>query len=353
MTNEKACIASKNMSLDILRIVAALMVLMVHVGQWTGLNKWTDVGAKGVPLFFILSGYLAMVSCHRIFSMDGTVKDYYIGRAKRILPMYYWALFLDYIYSIYMYHSQGLSIPEIFNFFKGPCGIRYIRYVFFLQYVLPSDNFAWWNNRFALWSMSAFAFFYICAPLIYKIFNKFWKIFGVTIFLMLVNSYMINITFNMFSKIGNVSGADMLAGGEPINQLYIFLLGCMVYFVKDEKNRFALGMACLVVAVLTSMQFFGYELIFTACLIFELAFPIININAIAKKILTYLSKFTFCLYLVHPIIIENVSNFVIGKMGLLSWRAFLLIYIVCIIFCAITFEIYTYLHKNLLRRNND
>ena len=107
MTNEKACIASKNMSLDILRIIAALMVLMVHVGQWTGLNKWTDVGAKGVPLFFILSGYLAMVSCHRIFSMDGTVKDYYIGRAKRILPMYYWALFLDYIYSIYMYHSQG------------------------------------------------------------------------------------------------------------------------------------------------------------------------------------------------------------------------------------------------------
>lgn len=52
MTNEKACIASKNMSLDILRIIAALMVLMVHVGQWTGLNKWTDVGAKGVPLFF-------------------------------------------------------------------------------------------------------------------------------------------------------------------------------------------------------------------------------------------------------------------------------------------------------------
>lgn len=102
LVNEKACIASKNMSLDILRIVAALMVLMVHVGQWTGLNKWTDVGAKGVPLFFILSGYLAMASCHRIFSMDGTVKDYYIGRAKRILPMYYWALFLDYIYSIYI-----------------------------------------------------------------------------------------------------------------------------------------------------------------------------------------------------------------------------------------------------------
>lgn len=131
MTNEKACIASKNMSLDILRIIAALMVLMVHVGQWTGLNKWTDVGAKGVPLFFILSGYLAMVSCHRIFRHGWHVKDYYIGRAKRILPMYYWALFLDYIYSIYMYHSQGLSIPEIFNFFKGPCGIRYIRYVFF------------------------------------------------------------------------------------------------------------------------------------------------------------------------------------------------------------------------------
>lgn len=125
----------------------------------------------------------------------------------------------------------------------------------------------------------------------------------------------------------------------------IFLLGCTVFFIKDEKNRFALGMICLVIAVLTSMQFFGYELIFTACLILALALPIININAIAKKILTYLSKFTFCLYLVHPIIIENVSSFVIGKMGLLSWRAFLLIYIVCIIFCIIVFEIYTYLDK--------
>ena len=51
MTNEKACIASKNMSLDILRIIAALMVLMVHVGQWTGLNKGRMLELKGFHYF--------------------------------------------------------------------------------------------------------------------------------------------------------------------------------------------------------------------------------------------------------------------------------------------------------------
>ena len=71
-----------------------------------------------------------MVSCHRIFKHGWHVKDYYIGRASYFANVLL-ALFLDYIYSIYMYHSQGLSIPENFNFFKGPNGIRYIRYVFF------------------------------------------------------------------------------------------------------------------------------------------------------------------------------------------------------------------------------
>ena len=49
----------KNVALDELRILAALMVLGVHTGQKVGLGDAAAVGAQGVQLFFLLSGYLA------------------------------------------------------------------------------------------------------------------------------------------------------------------------------------------------------------------------------------------------------------------------------------------------------
>ena len=47
---------NRNINIDILRIVAALMVLFVHIGFREGVDF--SVGAYGVQLFFILSGYL-------------------------------------------------------------------------------------------------------------------------------------------------------------------------------------------------------------------------------------------------------------------------------------------------------
>ena len=55
----------KNVALDELRILAALMVLGVHTGQKVGLGDAAAVGAQGVQLFFVLSGYLAAASPSR------------------------------------------------------------------------------------------------------------------------------------------------------------------------------------------------------------------------------------------------------------------------------------------------
>lgn len=55
----------KNVALDELRILAALMVLGVHTGQKVGLGDAAAVGAQGVQLFFVLSGYLAAASLSR------------------------------------------------------------------------------------------------------------------------------------------------------------------------------------------------------------------------------------------------------------------------------------------------
>jgi peptidoglycan/LPS O-acetylase OafA/YrhL len=49
--------------LDLLRAAAILLVLLHHVGQeWPVVRPWlypyTSMGAKGVDLFFVLSGWL-------------------------------------------------------------------------------------------------------------------------------------------------------------------------------------------------------------------------------------------------------------------------------------------------------
>ena len=81
----------KNVALDELRILAALMVLGVHTGQKVGLGDAAAVGAQGVQLFFVLSGYLAAASLSR----HPEPLPYYQRRIRRILPLYW--LILPYV----------------------------------------------------------------------------------------------------------------------------------------------------------------------------------------------------------------------------------------------------------------
>lgn len=81
---QSAISRNPNPALDLLRVLAAAMVLLVHAGQAAGLDSVTWVGGNGVLLFFILSGCLTMASLDR----QPKPGAYYAGRARRILPLY-------------------------------------------------------------------------------------------------------------------------------------------------------------------------------------------------------------------------------------------------------------------------
>ena len=98
----------KQPALDLLRLLAALMVLAVHTGQAAGLDAWTRTGAYGVELFFILSGYLSECSLER----GADPLRYYRRRAVRILPAYWLLLVLRW---------SAVALRGI------PCGVRYLR----------------------------------------------------------------------------------------------------------------------------------------------------------------------------------------------------------------------------------
>lgn len=98
----------QNLNLNIIRIFAAWMVLSVHITQRAGMDF--SVGAYGVQLFFIMSGYLAFYS---LANKKYSAIEYYKKRAVRILPTYWFCLILLYVQDI----VGGYSINYLYKKF--------------------------------------------------------------------------------------------------------------------------------------------------------------------------------------------------------------------------------------------
>lgn len=73
--------------LDLLRMLAAGGVLLVHAGTTQFAPGWVidpDAGHRCVAIFFVLSGY---VIAHAAFSRKQTAADYAIARLARRKPL--------------------------------------------------------------------------------------------------------------------------------------------------------------------------------------------------------------------------------------------------------------------------
>jgi peptidoglycan/LPS O-acetylase OafA/YrhL len=119
--------------LDLLRAIAVTLVIISH---WLPgshvLNRYTPNGMLGVVIFFVLSGYLItrILLSLRVKSRQGlllkgkAVRNFYVRRALRIVPLYFavlgivtaldvgsfrenWAWHWTYLSNIYFYFHPG------------------------------------------------------------------------------------------------------------------------------------------------------------------------------------------------------------------------------------------------------
>lgn len=248
---------SRNINLDIMRIFAAFLVLSIHISGF-------DFGAKGVQLFFVLCGYLAFES----LSKNGSCKIYYKKRLQRILPTYYVCLLLLYMEDIVL----SIYTSPISDIFKGQCGYRFLRYVFFLQTFSPTDNWHLWNNHNALWTMSCFAGFYILAPILYKTLNKFYKAFSVTMILILANPFVISKMQTLLSFYPEDAHIEYFSSMNPLTNLYCFMLGITLFMaIKEEKEYFYILMIGIFMCV-TRFSWYQYEFLFVILILVAVKF---------------------------------------------------------------------------------
>ncbi|HEX8302477.1 acyltransferase [Sphingomonas sp.] len=102
--------ADRYFSLDVLRGVAALAVLITHAGYYTAQRLdpsfpiWVG-GGHGVDLFFVISGFVMVFTADRARDWQSFV----IARARRILPLYWLATSMMLVLSL----GMGLPAPSL------------------------------------------------------------------------------------------------------------------------------------------------------------------------------------------------------------------------------------------------
>ena len=107
-------------SIQVLRAVAALGVLTLHVanekvmlfGGGPGPFQNFLLGAAGVDLFFIISGFVMVYSSESLFGRADAPKIFFLRRLARIAPLY-WAVTIAIIG--YIYAAHGAKIWEIYS----------------------------------------------------------------------------------------------------------------------------------------------------------------------------------------------------------------------------------------------
>lgn len=134
----------KNNGFAILRIYGAILVFGVHLFQvvdcGTEISKLTSVGATGVDLFYVLSGFLIFKSLE-----SNNMRDYIYKRVTSVYVPYLLMVFIWFLYSCikqykfgfiyWIYYALGLSNllmnDEAFEPFMGNMGGDVVNYVFY------------------------------------------------------------------------------------------------------------------------------------------------------------------------------------------------------------------------------
>lgn len=154
--------------LDASRGLAALIVLFHHfivfnsqkvepvvsLFVWKVINIISELNSEAVLFFFIISGFcIGLAQKGRAPANKTESKIYFYKRLRRILPIYFIALFITYLIGVIIGKSNTDAVYQINNFLGN---------LFFLQ--TPSSTIHWfipYGNNSPLWSLSYEMFFYI------------------------------------------------------------------------------------------------------------------------------------------------------------------------------------------------
>jgi peptidoglycan/LPS O-acetylase OafA/YrhL len=160
---------SHNRALDGLRFVAFLLVFFFHALQWSPWGNWPVIrfGFLGVPIFFVLSGFLIggilldlKAKQRPDFGLGAKLKVFYVRRALRIFPVYYLFIVILALLMLMSGQSDPIATDSI------PWHLAYLTN--FRSFFVGMDQI----RQGHFWSLAVEEHFYLLAPLVVLVVSR-------------------------------------------------------------------------------------------------------------------------------------------------------------------------------------
>ena len=291
--------------IDLIRVISCLAILLYHIGILKG-------GYLAVCIFFVLSGYLSVISC---FKKDKfSLKDYYINKFKKIYLPLLVVVFISILTISLIPSIDWMNLkPETNSILLG--------YNNFWQLNANLDYFVRHiNSPFThLWYIAILLQFDLVFPFIFIILRKLGKKVSKIIPCILTFIPAI-ISFIFFCKYVN-NGSIMQAYYNTFTRSFSFLLGIYLGFVHSyykhlvikniniRKIVFSIYLIALTIMFLfvdSKSSFLNISMILTTIITMRLlSYSVTNTNNDIKfsKVISSLAKVSYEIYLIqYPVI---------------------------------------------------
>lgn len=274
----------KLLNLDIIRAVAAIMIVLVHLE----LFGW---GGHGVELFLLLTGYTAFLSIDR--HKDISPLSYYRRRLARILPSYY-GVVLIYFFIYLAVLGERYPAKQVV--------VSLIKYFTLTTTFFPRDLIFWFYLG-TTGTIVTIMLFYIIAPFLYKLINNFKR----SVIALFIAFAVCQVWVHF---LGRLYAGTEYAGRHPAYFIYLCFFGVAAYFAVKEKRIFeyiavlmVMGVGFLILDVSNTKLY--WIIMFTTLLLVTMDIedwiPDNRLSRGAVTVVRFISKYSYALYLGHPI----------------------------------------------------
>ena len=290
--------------LNSLRGIAVLMVVFTHAGLYTNTAGLGDVmrgivgdASRGVQLFYILSAFTLFYSLHARSGEDrNRWTDFFIRRLFRIAPLWWLsiAVFLH-LRNQYTFSVQNILSNAFFIHGFNPCYINSI--------VVGG------------WSIAVEMTFYLLVPVFYRLCSNVSK--SVIWFTWI---YAASRALTLWMAHWHLGYSDQVWSEFTFfclpHQLPVFFLGFILFHLVIRKDTAISKVALVHAAIFLIFCYsFSKDWFMEQC---ALLFPLVWIVSAApiklwnNRLLQYLGKVSFSLYLVHfaAVMLVNKTEFV-------------------------------------------
>lgn len=297
----KKSLKNERNSLSFIKILAAFQVMIGHLIEHLQL-PFPDAARKalsyytGVPIFFIVSGYLIWLSIGRSASYG----EYLRKRFWRIYPELWVAVIIEILSIIVLYDGWNKKDLLLFSLTQGTI----------LQFWTPDSlrGYGCGTPNGTLWTMCVMIQFYIVAWVLYKLFRNKRLVFWVVGFVAFIAVSMIG--QQIFDKIG-IEVFTKLYNQTIVRYCWLFFFGCFLAENKEQIVRSVLTrswLMFLIIALIIHVCGYdlktGYSVVHSVTLVsgligFAYRFPQLSI----KKDISY------GIFLYHMIIVNVFMNY--------------------------------------------